>query len=73
MHEAFLDAASREIYKAANYQHSISSTLYNLLIMKEFVPIVDYFEVGNWIRIEIDGEIYKLRLVSYEIDYDNFK
>lgn len=69
--QAFLDAATKEIYKAANYQHSISSTLYNLLIMKEFSPLVYYFEVGNWIRIEIDGEIYKLRLVSYEIDFEN--
>lgn len=67
----FLEAAEKEIYKAANFQHSISTTLHNLLIMKDFSPIVDYFEIGNWLRIEIDGEIYRLRLVSYEIDYEN--
>ena len=39
--------------------------------MKEFEPIYDYFEVGNWIRIRVDKQIYKLRLVSYSIEYDS--
>ena len=67
----FIKTAKKEIYKSATLQHSISATLKNLLVMKEFEPIVDYFEIGNWIRIRIDGEVYRLRLVSYEIDYDD--
>lgn len=67
----FLEAASKDIYEAANLQHSISSTLKNLLVLKEFEPIVDHFKVGNWMRIEIDGTIYKLRLVGFDLDYDN--
>lgn len=36
-----------------------------------FSPLLVNFEVGNWVHIEIDGVIYKLRLTSYKIDYDN--
>lgn len=68
--QKFLSTAQNEINKASTLQHSISTTLKNLLIMKEFKPLVKYFKTGNWIRIEIDDEIYKLRLLSYKIDYD---
>lgn len=36
-----------------------------------FSPLLANFEVGNWVHIEIDGVVYKLRLTSYKIDYDN--
>lgn len=68
--QKFLSTAQNEINKASTLQHSISTTLKNLLIMKEFKPLVKYFKTGNWIRIEIDDGIYKLRLLSYKIDYD---
>ena len=43
-----------------------------LLTIKEFNKLVDCFECGNWIRVINDeDEIYKLRLVDYEIDFDN--
>lgn len=67
----FIEKATKELYKSSNLQHSITSTLKNFLRMKEFSPIVDYFEVGNWIRIEIDGQIYKLRILDYEIDFED--
>lgn len=67
----FLKVANEEIYKSANLQHSLSASLQNLLVIKEFEPIVDYFSVGNWIRVKIDGEVFRLRLISYEIDFDN--
>lgn len=38
-----------------------------------FSPLLVNFNVGNWIHIEIDGEIYKLRLTNYKIDYDNLE
>lgn len=69
--QKFLSAAQKEINKASTLQHSISTTLKNLLIMKEFQPLVKHFKTGNWIRIEVDDEIYKLRLLSYKIDYDS--
>ena len=43
----------------------------NLLVIKEFRPLVKYFSCGNWIRIKIDDTIYKLRLLEYNLDFDN--
>lgn len=71
--QEFIKVAEKELYKSAELQHSITSDLYNLLIIKKFQHIVKYFKVGNWIRILIDDKIYKLRLLSFEIDYDDLK
>lgn len=67
----FIETAKKDIYKSATLQHSITATLKNLLVMKEFSAITDYFEVGNWIRVRVDDNVYKLRIVDFEIDYDN--
>lgn len=65
----FLNMAKREIKIAGTPQHTISSNLYNLLMMDEFQPIVDYYELGNFIRLMVDGEVYRLRLSEYEINF----
>lgn len=67
----FIEVAKKEIYKSATLQHSLSASLKNLLVMKEFEPIVDKFSVGNWIRVKVDSEVYRLRLISYSIDFDD--
>lgn len=69
--QEFYNVAQNEIFKSATLQHSITATLKNLLVMKEFKPLIKHFKVGNWIRIEVNEKIYKLRLLSYEIDFDN--
>lgn len=71
--QEFIETAKKEIYKSATLQHSLTATLKNLLVMKEFAPIVDYFEVGNWIRVKIDNVVYRLRLISYEIDFEDLE
>ena len=43
-----------------------------MLAIPKFKPLVESFKVGNWIRVQIDGKIYKLRLIEYEIDFGNF-
>ena len=67
----FIEQAKKEIYKSAMLQHSVRASLENLLVMKEFEPLVDHFSVGNWIRVRVDGEVFKLRLISYTIDFNN--
>lgn len=67
----FLEAATNDIKKASEIQNSIDATLKNLLIKEEFQPIVKYFQTGNWIRMQVDDIIYKLRLLNYSIDFDN--
>lgn len=67
----FIEVAKKDIFKSATLQHSLSATLKNLLVMREFKPIVEYFSVGNWIRVKVDDEVYRLRLISYTIDFDD--
>ncbi len=69
----FIEVAKKDIYKSANLQHSITATLKNLLAMEEFQPLVDYFAVGNWIQVRVDGVLYRLRLLDYEINFDNLQ
>ncbi len=65
----FLEAANNELYKSAELQHSITASLKNLLAMEKFAPLVEYFQAGNWVRVQVDDTIYKLRLTDYEINY----
>lgn len=67
----FIDVARKEIFKSATAQYSIAAEMKNLLVMKEFQPIVDSFETGNWIRVSVDNTVYKLRLIEYQIDFSN--
>jgi hypothetical protein len=68
----FFESAENEIYKSSELQHSISTTLNNLLAIPKFKPLVDSFKICNWIRVKIDDKIYKLRLLEYAISYGNF-
>lgn len=69
----FFEVAENEIFKSSELQHSISTTLNNLLAIKKFKSLVDSFEVGNWIRVRVDDKIFKLRLLEYTIDFGNFE
>ena len=69
----FIEEAEREIRLSSSPTYSIETTLNNLLVMKEFKPIVNKFSTGNWIRVDIDSDIYKLRLIKYDIDFDDLK
>lgn len=68
----FFEVAKNEIYKSSELQHSISTTLNNLLAIPKFEPLVESFKTGNWIRVQVDGRIYKLRLLEYDIDFGSF-
>lgn len=68
----FFEVAENEIYKSAELQHSISTTLNNLLAIPKFKDLVKSFKVGNWIRVQIDDRIFKLRLLEYGIDFSDF-
>lgn len=65
--------AEKDILKASKFQHTITGTLKNFLVLKEFTPIVRYFEIGNWIRLKVDNTIYRLRLIGYNIDFNNIE
>lgn len=67
----FVEVAKEELKKACEPQYTLSSTLYNLLVLPEFEPILDDFELGNWIRLRVDGILYRLRLIAYTVNFDD--
>lgn len=69
----FFDEANKEIVKSATLQHVITSSLYNFLLIEEFKNLQKKFKTGNWIRLQADGQIYKLRLTNWTIDYDSIE
>ena len=69
--QEFINVAKAEIIKASEIQYTLSSNLKNLLVIPEFKPLTDYFEVGNWLRAKVEGKILKFRLLNYEISYSD--
>lgn len=71
--------ANEEIVKSGEKQYSISTGLNNLLLMIDengkriFEPLLEqnYFCLGNFIRANIDGTIYRMRLSEITISYEN--
>lgn len=67
--QEFIEVAENEIYKSSELQCSISTTLNNLMTIPKFRPLVKSFDLGNWIRVRVDDNIYKLRLLEYSLNY----
>ena len=42
------------------------------MAIPKFKPLVDSFKVGNWIRTQVNDNVYKLRLLEYDIGFGNF-
>lgn len=68
----FFEVAENEIYKSSETQCSISTTLNNLLSIPKFKKQVESFALGNWMRVQIDEKVYKLRLIEYGIKLGDF-
>lgn len=60
----FYERANRELKKSAENQHSITGTVHNLMAIPEFKEFIPHFRLGNFIRVRIDGKVYRLRLTS---------
>ena len=71
--EEFLKEAKKELIKSGEYQHTITSKLINLMVIDEFKPLWDKFKVGNFVRAGTDRKVYRMRLMSYQIDFDNLE
>lgn len=68
----FLMQAEYKIRENNKYSYSISTTLSNLLVIPEFAKLRDSFKCGNWLRVmDNSGQLYKLRLMKYEIDFND--
>lgn len=67
----FIETAKKELVRSATAQHSISANLYNLMVMEEFKPLLNKFALGNFIRVRVGNDLYRLRLISYHINFSN--
>ena len=67
----FLDVAIDEIRRASTPNQTVSANLHNLLVIDKYKSLADTFEVGNIIRAKVDNKVYKFKLLSYQIDYDD--
>lgn len=65
-----LAVAARELHRSSEKLYTISTSLSNLLSIREFRPLLKHFQCGNWLRIQAAEEIFKLRLLSYTISFD---
>lgn len=63
--QEFLDKANEELKIAGTPQYTISTSLYNIFNIDDFKSIRNNFKLGNWLRIKVNNEIYRLRLISY--------
>ncbi len=69
----FIKLANEEIIKASTVQHSISAEVKNLLVIEDFKPLTEKFSVGNYIRLRVADELYRLRLIEYTVDFDSLQ
>lgn len=60
--------AKKELAKSCVLQRTVSTSLNNLFVIPEFKDFYDKFDLFNYIRVQTDDEILKLRLV--QIDYN---
>ena len=68
----FILQAEYKIKENNTYSYNINTSLQNLLVINEFSGLRSGFKVGNWLRLMDDsGRLFKLRLIDYEIDFEN--
>ena len=66
-----VQVAEKELRLACQNQYTLTSSCYNLFAMPEFEPFHDYCDLGNWIHVEVAGQVYCLRLLKISIDYSS--
>ena len=66
------DAAWKDLSKKCRPQYQYSSTLSNVLTVPQFKDFLQYFQLGNFIRMATDYDtVIKLRLISFTVDYND--
>lgn len=71
--EEFFKTAQKDLVTASRVQYSLSCNMNNLLVRPEFKPLWSKFRLYNWLRMQIDDEIHRMRFTSYQINYDQIK
>ena len=71
--DSIIDDDSDEmiVYVPSTEKLFINNHLYIINKKSAFAPMLSYFKIGNWIRVEIDDKVYKLRMTDYTVTYDD--
>ena len=65
LYNLFLIPEFRQIVKDDS---NISEHIFSNIAVEKFLRT---FESGNWLRVRVDDEVYKLRMTNWEIDYES--
>lgn len=67
-----MEAATKELKTLCKPSLEFSMTMANILVLPEFEPLVEYFQLGNFIKVEIrDDYIRRTRLLEVNINFDD--
>ena len=66
------ETAWKDLSKKCRPQYQYTSTLSNVLTIPQFKGFLQYFQLGNFIRMATDYDtVIKLRLISFTVDYND--
>ena len=67
-----VEAASKELNTLCQPSLEFSMTMANILALPEFAPLIDQFQLGNFIRVHIrDGYVKRSRLLEVDLNFDD--
>ena len=70
--EELMEAAAKELKALCKPSLEFSMTMANILALPEFEPLVEQFQLGNFIKVEIrDGYVKRTRLLEINLNFDD--
>ena len=70
--EELMEAAAKELKTLCKPSLEFSMTMANILALPEFEPLVEYFQLGNFIKVEIrEGYVKRTRLLEVNLNFDD--
>lgn len=70
--EELMEAAEKELKSLCKPSLEFSMTMANILALPEFEPLVEYFQLGNFIKVEIrEGYVKRTRLLEVNLSFDD--
>ena len=68
----FVEEASKELKTLSQPSLEFSMTMANLLALPEFEPLVEQFQLGKFVRVDINGDYSKrARLLEVSLNFDD--
>ena len=70
--EELMEAAAKELKSLCKPSLEFSMTMANILALPEFEPLVEYFQLGNFIKVAIrEGYVKRTRLLEVNLNFDD--